>query len=419
MPPASETPDARLAVVSSLSPPATTPAPQFLRLDRLGVILALLMVAGATILPFMTFKANRIVQGESLSIIAALQPSHAIIVYFLLAVTICIALIDLPAAGRMPDIGRLLAGLGAIATLSLLLGLAASFLPPEGNKAARIAPASGFWLLIFALSLMIAEALVRLRLGPYVRLAILALVALAVAGALWGGVWHDLSILREYANRGSAFWAQARIHIALSFGSLIAAALAGIPLGIFCYHNEKLRAAVLNILNIVQTIPSLALFGLLIAPLAWVAANIPGAARLGVSGIGFAPSIVALFGYALLPIVANTLAGLQATPETVREAARGMGMTERQILLKAELPLALPVILTGIRIVLVQNIGLATIAALIGGGGFGVFVFQGIGQTAMDLVLLGAVPTVALAVTAAIFLDALVELATPQRNSKP
>ena len=96
-------------------------------------------------------------------------------------------------------------------------------------------------------------------------------------------------------------------------------------------------------------------------------------------------------------------------PET-EEAARGMGMTGMQRLLQIELPLAFPVILTGIRIVLVQNIGLATVAALIGGGGFGVFVFQGVGQTAMDLVLLGAVPTVALAFAAGAILDAVVEM---------
>jgi osmoprotectant transport system permease protein len=98
------------------------------------------------------------------------------------------------------------------------------------------------------------------------------------------------------------------------------------------------------------------------------------------------------------------------------DAARGLGMTSAQQLLRVELPLALAVILTGIRIVLVQNIGLATIAALIGGGGFGVFVFQGVGQTAMDLVLLGAVPTVALAFAAAIILDAVIEMTATKRR---
>jgi osmoprotectant transport system permease protein len=152
------------------------------------------------------------------------------------------------------------------------------------------------------------------------------------------------------------------------------------------------------------------LFGLLIAPLAWVAATVPGAAAIGIAGIGTAPALLALFLYSLLPVVANTVAGLDGVPPEAEEAARGMGMTNAQRLLQIDLPLAFPVILTGIRIVLVQNIGLATVAALIGGGGFGVFVFQGVGQTAMDLVLLGAVPTVALAFAAGAVLDAVVEM---------
>ena len=155
-----------------------------------------------------------------------------------------------------------------------------------------------------------------------------------------------------------------------------------------------------------------------LGPLAWVAANIPGASAIGISGIGAAPALVALFAYSLLPVVSNTVVGLQSVSPAAVDAALGMGMTSRQRLMAVELPLAFPVILTGIRIVLVQNIGLATIAALIGGGGFGVFVFQGIGQTAMDLVLLGAVPTVALAFAAAVVLDALVEL-TSRGSRRP
>ncbi|RUY11627.1 ABC transporter permease subunit, partial [Mesorhizobium sp. M7A.F.Ca.US.005.03.2.1] len=135
-----------------------------------------------------------------------------------------------------------------------------------------------------------------------------------------------------------------------------------------------------------------------------------------IRGIGTAPAFVALFLYSLLPVVANTVVGLAGVPRAANDAARGMGMTDRQRLFGVEFPLAFPVILTGIRIVLVQNIGLATIAALIGGGGFGVFVFQGVGQTAMDLVLLGAVPTVALAFAAAIILDAVIEMTATRRR---
>src|SRR5690606_18409236 len=381
----------------SMATPALSPAAPLVparRFDKLGIVLALLVVAGAGLLPFVTSKPNRIVPGEPLPIIGALPLGQAVLLYAVIAIGAGVAIL------RVQTIWRLLVGLGAIGAVVLMLGTSATFLS-DGNGVARISPASGFWLLIFAFALLVADALARLRLGPLARLGVTALIAWVVAALLWGGVWEDVSILRQYANRGAAFWAEARAHLALSFGSLAAATLVGVPLGIVCHRNSKLRVGVLNVLNVVQTVPSIALFGLLIAPLAWVAANIPGASALGISGIGFAPAMVALFGYSLLPIVANTVAGLDAAPPAVKEAARGMGMTERQVLFEAELPLALPIILTGIRIVLVQNIGMATIAALIGGGGFGVFVFQGIGQTAMDLVLLGAVPTVALALGSA------------------
>ena len=163
-------------------------------------------------------------------------------------------------------------------------------------------------------------------------------------------------------------------------------------------------------INLIQTIPGIALFGMLMAPLGALAAAVPLAAQLGIRGIGAAPAVVALFLYSLLPIVANTVAGLRRVPRATIDAAQGMGMTGAQVLTRIELPLALPVILTGVRIVLVQNIGMVTVAALIGGGGLGTFVFQGIGQTAIDLVLLGAIPIVALAFSAAVLLDALVEV---------
>jgi len=120
--------------------------------------------------------------------------------------------------------------------------------------------------------------------------------------------------------------------------------------------------------------------------------------------------MTALFLYALLPIVSNTLAGLAAVPAPVREAGTGLGMTRGQMLVQVQVPLAMPALLAGMRIVLVQNIGLAVIAGLIGGGGFGTFVFQGLNQTAMDLVLLGALPTIALALLAGIVMDLLVDL---------
>ncbi|MER9169726.1 ABC transporter permease [Mesorhizobium australicum] len=381
-----------------------------LRFDKLGVVIAALAAYAAFLAPFATFRANRIVPGQARSILEALPQA---IGPLLLAIIVVVAIIALL---KTPLVLRLAAIVVALVALALLIGVAGTFLTPAGNTFARVSPASGFWILIFAFTLLLADVLTRLNLSPSARVGVLVVAALAIGLLLISGRWDSLSILKEYSNRVDSFWAEGSKHVTLALGSLLAAVIVGLPLGILCHRVESLRAGVLNVLNIIQTIPSIALFGLLIAPLGWVAAQVPGAAALGIRGIGTAPAFVALFLYSLLPVVANTVVGLAGVPRAANDAARGMGMTDRQRLFGVEFPLAFPVILTGIRIVLVQNIGLATIAALIGGGGFGVFVFQGVGQTAMDLVLLGAVPTVALAFAAAIILDAVIEMTATKRR---
>ncbi|ESY09494.1 ABC transporter permease [Mesorhizobium sp. C386A] len=381
-----------------------------LRFDKLGVVIAAIVAYAAFLAPFATFRANRIVPGQARSTLDALPATVGPLLLAIIVVAAIVALL------KTPLVLRLAASVVALAALAILIGVAGTFLTPAGNTFARISPASGFWLLIFAFTLLLADVLTRLNLSPPARIGVLVLAALAIGLLLISGQWDSLSILKEYANRADSFWAEGSKHITLALGSLAAAVIVGLPLGILCHRVERLRAGVLNVLNIVQTIPSIALFGLLIAPLGWVAAHVPGAAALGIRGIGTAPAFVALFLYSLLPVVANTVVGLAGVPRAANDAARGMGMTDGQRLFGVEFPLAFPVILTGIRIVLVQNIGLATIAALIGGGGFGVFVFQGVGQTAMDLVLLGAVPTVALAFAAAIILDAVIEMTATRRR---
>jgi osmoprotectant transport system permease protein len=383
---------------------AETASPvQRLPLDRLGVVIAALAVTGA-VTPFVAFRANRIIQGKAVGLLQALPQWELVIVGIVLVAAAGMAV------ARLAPRFRLLISLAALAALAVAIGDAARFMTPVGDTISRTSPGTGFWLLTLAFALMASDAVARLKLKPWTRIGMLFAIAAVVALILWSGLWNDLSVLREYANRAADFWREAGVHLGLAFGSLAVATVAGIPLGIVCERVVPLRAVILNVLNAVQTVPSIALFGLLIAPLAWVAATVPGAAAIGIAGIGTAPAIVALFLYSLLPVVANTVAGLDGVPPEAEEAARGMGMTSAQRLLQVELPLAFPVILTGIRIVLVQNIGLATVAALIGGGGFGVFVFQGVGQTAMDLVLLGAVPTVALAFAAGALLDAVVEM---------
>jgi osmoprotectant transport system permease protein len=387
----------------SIAETAAATRPNWLALDKLGVMIALIAAAGAA-LPFALFRANRIVLGEPRSLLDALPGGPSSVLIVVLLIGFIVALL------RFATIAKLIAGFVVLGALFVFVGWSADFLTPPEDTFARVSPGAGFWLLVFAFALLVADALTRLRFKPWPRIAILVAVSIALGLLLWSGAWDQLSILKEYATRAGPFWQEARTHLILAFGSVAVATAIGIPLGVVCYRVKPLRAGVLNVLNIVQTIPSIALFGLLIAPLAWVAATVPGAREIGISGIGIAPAMVALFAYSLLPVVSNTVVGLQSVPPAAVDAAQGMGMTGAQRLMGVELPLAFPVILTGIRIVLVQNIGLATIAALIGGGGFGVFVFQGIGQTAMDLVLLGAVPTVALAFGAAVVLDAAVEM---------
>ncbi|MEH1818790.1 MAG: ABC transporter permease [Nostoc sp.] len=165
------------------------------------------------------------------------------------------------------------------------------------------------------------------------------------------------------------------------------AILVGIPLGILITRKTYLRQPILGIANVLQTIPSLALFGLLIpVPI--------------IGGIGAVPAIVALTVYSLLPIIRNTYTGITSVDPAIREAGRGMGMTDRQLLLQVEIPLAMGIILAGVRVATVIAIGIATIAAAIGAGGLGVFIFRGISVVNNQLILAGAVPAAVIALLA-------------------
>ncbi|PYE85817.1 ABC transporter permease [Pseudoroseicyclus aestuarii] len=371
-----------------------------------GVLFAVLGLASLA-LPFVTLRANRIVLGEGLAPWAAAP--GAFVAFTLAAVVLGLGL-GVQRGRPWLRFGGSLLGLAGIVTL---LALALPYLLEEAGDLARVSPAAGFWCLALVLMLLMADALSALRPGPWLRLGLLVAVLGALGLVLASGALDRLSIMLEYRGRADAFAQAAWRHVALSIGSLAAAAAIAFPLGIACHRSGRLRRAMVPLLSFVQTIPSLAMFGIMIPLLAWVAATVPGAREVGIAGIGFAPAFLALLLYSLLPVVANTLAGLDAVPPAAREAATGMGMTALQRLRSVELPLALPVMLAGLRIVLVQNIGLAVIAGLIGGGGFGTFVFQGLNQTATDLILLGALPTVVMALSAAIVMDVAVELTAP------
>jgi osmoprotectant transport system permease protein len=176
-------------------------------------------------------------------------------------------------------------------------------------------------------------------------------------------------------------------HLLLVAVSTLIAVAIGLPLGLLLTRKARLKRPVLAVANILQTVPSLALFGFII-PLKYV------------GGIGWQPAVVALVLYALLPVIRNTVTGVEGVERSVREAAVAMGMTDRQILRQVELPLAAPVILAGVRVATVISVGVATIAAAIGAGGLGTLIFRGLRQYDNRLILAGAIPAALLALAA-------------------
>jgi osmoprotectant transport system permease protein len=200
----------------------------------------------------------------------------------------------------------------------------------------------------------------------------------------------------------SEILALTREHLFLVFVSTAFAVLIGVPLGILLTRRKSLQTPILGIANVMQTIPSLALFGLLI-PIPFV------------GGIGVKTAIIALTLYSFLPIIRNTVTGISGVDTKIKEAATAMGMTDWQILKMVELPLALPVILTGIRVAVVIAVGVATIAAAVGAGGLGTYIFRGLRQNDNNLLLAGAISSAILALVADFALGQIEKLFVPIR----
>jgi osmoprotectant transport system permease protein len=190
------------------------------------------------------------------------------------------------------------------------------------------------------------------------------------------------SLWQFILQQSGKLWQQTVTHIGLTFLSLFLAVLIGLPLGILIARRQKLASPVLGFAGVTQTIPSIALLGFFIPLL----------------GIGALPAIAALFLYALLPVIRNTYTGIREVDAAVVDAAKGMGMTDGQILQKVQLPLAMPVILAGIRTATVINVGVATLAAYIAAGGLGEFIFGGIALNNTNMILAGAIPAALLAI---------------------
>ena len=370
-------------------------------------------IIGLFSLPFgwLTLKTSRLAAGTSLPLWEVFGWSVvAVIIILWLA---CLAL-SLTERNKWRSIT---AGITANVILILTFifaGLEASRLTATSTAFARVSLSTGVWITVAAVYVLIFAVRQNLQNDRVWQNVISWAGLAAIVTLLLTGWLNNISVVQEFLGRESRFQQEMVKHILLFGGSVTAGTFIGIPLGIWAARSRRAEKPIFYFANITQTIPSLALFGLLIAPLSALSFAFPALRELGIRGVGVAPALIALIVYSLLPIVRNTFVGLRQLDPAVIDAGLGMGMSRPQVFRRLEVPLAAPLVLEGVRTASVQAVGLAAVAALIGAGGLGWFIFQGLGQAAPDLIILGAIPIIVLALVVDAVMRTVVRVSTPK-----
>ncbi len=377
-----------------------------------GTVLALALTVSALFLPFINIKKNRIDLGEVVklnSFSGVILLLYCVIILLLIATSTPLIFKNIR-ENRGLLIIRQFIGLGIVALLWLIVDEVSNGLQ---NKSI-ITLESGFYLNLLAGYFMTIGSVqilkgkkTQLRFIPYFFLFLIIILFIAISG-------DRLGIVLEFVKERGRFVKELIIHLNITFKSVFFAILFGIPMGVIAWKNRILNPYIFGFINTLQTIPSLALFGLLIAPLSYISNKFPVLKSMGLKGIGETPALIALTLYALLPIVRNCYVGLGNVSFSVLESGRGMGMNSLQRFKSIQLPLALPIIFTGFKIAIIQTLGNTAIAALIGAGGLGFFVFRGLEQIAPDLILLGVIPIVLLVLIFDKSLTYLIKILTPK-----
>lgn len=338
-------------------------------------------------------RANRIDRGDPVSLAKAFDAWG----WALVALWAAAALISV---SKLPERPR-----GTVVTLAAGLvpvlvvwrtGHAADAWASASGDIARTSVGWAFWVTLFASYVVVFAATAWLPPG-WPRTALSYLPVAGVLGLVASGALAETGIAREYLNNTENFWREFRLHLTYVGASVGLGLVSGLVLGVAAARRRSIEPAVFGVLNVAQVLPTLAFIGLLNPVLSSLSEAVPLLERMGVRGVGWAPVIIVLSAYAVYPIARNTHAAIVSLDQEVVDAARGVGMGRGRLLFELELPLALPVIVAGLRVALVQTTAGAIIAGLVGGGGLGIFVFLGASETANDLILLGVLPIVALA----------------------
>lgn len=377
------------------------------RVALTGTILGL----SALLLSWLILKPNRLAVGTSLNLWESLGGGAAVAIVVLWLVCLVLSL----AEGKRSH--GIAVGVSANLILILtfiLVGLASNRLLQGEAAIARVSLGTGFWVTLAGVYTVIFAARRHLDDRRTWR-NLVSWSGLSVFAILLSVGWLDkVSVMEEFSGYQQRFVQELLQHIRLFGISGAIGTVIGIPLGIWATRNKYAERPVFFITSMVQTIPSLALFGLLIAPLSALSFAFPVLRDIGIRGVGVAPAIIALAIYSLLPIVQNTYVGIRQVDPAAIDAGLGMGMSRWQVFHRVEVPLAAPLVLEGVRTAFVQAVGLTTVAALIGAGGLGWFVFRGIGQAAPDLIILGAIPVIILALLVDAIMRTAVRLGTPK-----
>lgn len=286
-------------------------------------------------------------------------------------------------------------------------------IPYEVSGSSRISLGAGFILNIVALNCIIIKC------NQFIKMSWLRIVVggtgwLCVAVLLVTGQLDTYSIMKEYLGVENQFWRDAWHHLALSIITLLTSVIVGVPLGYWCIKSSFTDKVILTGLNITETIPVMALFAVLRIPFSALGNNFAYLKQLGIGGYGIAPAFGALFLYALYLIVHNVRAAFLSIDENYIENAYAMGMTSRDVFWKVRIPMALPIILTGIRIAFISTLIGASLASYVGGGGLGVYIVNGISSLAMDMLLLGVIPIFVMTIVADYLLRLLINHSFPK-----
>ena len=357
-------------------------------------------IVAAAALPFVRLRPNRIAEGVS-RFLGEADPAAAAVLLALWGIAGIAAIVRMAQAARakLTVLVSIAAPLCAIVAAGLVTSRLAGLDP-----IARVSLSAGFWAttvlgyssFLSASRKMPAGAGFGRGLG---RRVLGFSVPVIVGALLFSGFLDAVSVMREWAVQKTVFLAETASHLVLAGIAVFFGCLLGILIGVLSLRSVTVR----------RIAP-----WVLILPLAALSRRFPILHAWGIGGIGRAPAIFALSFYAMLPIARNTYTALAQIPAALRDAGKGMGMTRGQLLARVEVPLALPLILAGVRTAAVQAVGNTVVAALIGAGGLGIFIFQGLGQYAADMILLGTLPVIAMAVIIDMLLGGVVRLLTPK-----